>query len=108
MHYKSAHRLRRIPLTEFSAHKIDSFQDEKDCLCGRDFSFGPNSAVAEEFLLPDGDAALERIDAEAAGFECGRAVRRTHRNQDRSLADLQPAEPVDHRETPDREFFTHL
>ena len=58
---------------------------------GFDFSFGPNSAVTEESLLPDRDGALERIDAEVAGFECSRAMRGTHGNQDRSFAYFQPA-----------------
>src|ERR1019366_6715567 len=91
-----------------SAHKIDSFGSEKDCLCGRDFPFGPDGAVAEEFLLPNRDAAFERIDAEAAGVECGGAMRGADRNQHRGLTDFKPAKPVNHRETPDREFLAHL
>src|SRR6266446_6583851 len=95
-------------IEESFAMRVDSCQGEKDCLCGRNFSFGPCRAVAEKLLLPDRHGALERVNAEAAGIERGGAMRRADRDEYRGFADFEPPKPVNHRETTDGEFFAHL
>src|SRR5260221_1562722 len=87
--------------------RVDSWRCEKDCLCGKNFSFGPCRAVAEELLLPDRHSALEGVDSEAAGVERGRAMRRADDDEDGDLADFEPPEAVNHRETPDGKFLAH-
>src|SRR5579872_4399088 len=90
------------------AIRIDSCRDEKDCLCGRNFSFCPRGAVSEKFLFPDRHSTLKGIDAEAAGVEGGGAMRRADHDEYRGLADFEPSKTMNHGETPDRKFFAHL
>src|SRR3984893_7048879 len=95
-------------IEESFARRIDSCACEKDCLRGRNFSFSPCRAVAEKLLLPDRHSALECIDAEAAGVErCG-AMRGADGDEHRALRDFESPQPVNHRESPNREFFAHL
>src|SRR3989442_647689 len=61
----------------------------------------PDLAVLEVFLLPDGHGALERVDRVAARLERIGAVRGRDRDQHRRLADLEAADPVQHRDASD-------
>src|SRR3979490_295950 len=59
------------------------------------------------FLLPNGDAMLHFIDDEATGIEGFAAVRGTHADPDRHVAQLQGADAMDaqrvlYRESPQR------
>src|SRR2546425_10656042 len=58
----------------------------------------PDLAVLEVLLLPNGHRALERVDRVLAGLERLRAVRRRHGDEHARLADLEPADAVEHRD----------
>src|SRR5881409_1418115 len=60
----------------------------------------PDLAVLEVLLLPDGHRALERVDRVLARRERLRAMRRRHRDEHARLADLEPADAVEHRHAP--------
>src|SRR5262245_20579009 len=57
----------------------------------------PDLAVLEVFLLPDRYDALERVDCVAARLERVAAVRGGDGDEDARLADLEPADAVEHR-----------
>ena len=61
---------------------------------GRKFAIGPNSAIFEEFLFPDGDGFLEGVDGVAAGFECSFAMRRADSDEDAGFAYFQATEAM--------------
>src|SRR5580704_18365635 len=90
-------------VTKESAQRYDSCAREKDCSGGRDFSFGPDGPVAEEFLLPDGHVALERVDAKSAGIECGPPMCGADSYQHGGFPDFQPPKAVNHGKPPDGE-----
>ena len=58
-------------------------------------SIGPNRAIFEVLLLPDGHGAFERVDKPAAGIKGGGAMSGGDRDQHAGLADLEPPQPVD-------------
>src|SRR6266536_1908033 len=58
----------------------------------------PDLAVLEVLLLPDRDGALERIDRVAARLERVAAVRGGDGDEHARLADLEPADAVEHRD----------
>src|SRR5580658_6308421 len=63
---------------------------------GKRLAIGPNCAILEIFLLPDGDGALEGIDEPAAGVKCRRAMGGCDDHQHAGFANLQPSQPVNH------------
>ena len=75
---------------------------------GRNFAIGPDGAIGEEFLFPDGHRAFQSVDGVAAGVESGGTMRRAHCDEDRSFADFDAPEAVDDGYAMDREFFAHL
>src|SRR6202043_3071885 len=64
---------------------------------------GPDGAVDEVLLLPDGDGLLEGVDDPAAGFEGGAAVGGGDRDEDAGLADFKPAQAMDEDDVADAE-----
>src|SRR5216684_3814579 len=64
----------------------------------RDFAFGPDSAVLEILLFPDGHGFLEGVNGKAASVEGGAAMRRTDSDEDAGFADFEASEAVDHGE----------
>src|SRR5256886_5648088 len=61
----------------------------------------PDLAVLEVLLLPDGHPALECVDRVLARLERLVAMRRRHGDEHARLADLEPADAVEHRHAPD-------
>src|SRR5712692_11708556 len=57
---------------------------------------GPDGAILEVLLLPDGHSPLQRIDEPTAGVEGGRAMRRGYHDQHAGLTDFQPAEAMNY------------
>src|SRR5262245_19178994 len=57
----------------------------------------PDLAVLEVFLLPHRDGFLQRVDGEVAGLEGLAPVGRGHGDHHARLADLEPADAMDHR-----------
>src|ERR1700733_447157 len=96
----------------FFIYKIDSLGRglavRRIARCGGNVAFGPDGAVGEIFLLPDGPGAFEGIDREAAGIECGGAMRRTDDDEDAGFAEVQAAEAMDDGDTADFKFFSNL
>jgi hypothetical protein len=73
--------------------------------CGGQFSVGPDGAIFEELLLPDGDGALEGVDGEAASVKgCG-AMGGAYGDEDAGFADFKAAEAVDNSQPMDGEPF---
>src|SRR5205085_4725967 len=60
----------------------------------------PDLAALPDLPLPDRDPLLEGIDREAAGLERLAPVRAGRDHQHARLPDLQPADPVLHRDPP--------
>src|SRR6202789_2369697 len=58
------------------------------------FAIGPNCAIFEIFLLPDGNGAFEGVDEPAASVKGRRAMGGRRNHQHACLADLQPPQPV--------------
>jgi len=75
---------------------------------GRKFAVGPDSAVLEILLFPDGNGALESVNGEAAGIEGRGAMRGADGDEDARFADLEPAEAVNDGDTMDRKSRVHL
>jgi hypothetical protein len=82
-----------------------SFRDGGIEWRGRQFAIGPDGAVFEIFLFPDGDGALQGVDGEAAGFECGWAMRSADGDEHAGFADFQAAQAVGDGYAVDGEFF---
>ena len=72
---------------------------------GRQFAVGPNGAIFEILLFPDGDGAFEGVDGEAAGVEGGGAMRGADGDEDAGFADFQAAETVGDGDAVDGEFL---
>src|SRR2546430_16274170 len=60
--------------------------------------FDPDRAVFGELLLPDRDHRLQLVDAFTRRGECGIAVRRADRDDDRDLADREIPDTVVHHD----------
>lgn len=73
--------------------------------CGRKLPVGPDGAIGEILLLPNGYRALESIDGEAAGVEGRGPVRRADGNEDAGFADLQAAQAMKNGYTMDGELL---
>src|SRR5580704_250516 len=58
-------------------------------------AIGPDCAVGEGFLFPDGHGFLERVDEPSAGFEGLAAMGRSDDDEHAGFPDLQAAEAVD-------------
>src|SRR5207244_8415783 len=61
-------------------------------------AFDPDLAAFPDFLFPDRDGDLERIDRVATSLERRRAVGRGNGHHDAGFADLEPAEAVPKRD----------
>ena len=70
------------------------FRDWRIGRSRRQFAIGPDGAVFEIFLFPDGDGAFQGVDGVATGFESGGAVRGAYGDEDASFADFQAAQAV--------------
>src|SRR5882762_6869300 len=75
---------------------------------GGEYTVGPDCAVLEVLLLPNGHDALEGVDGEAASVKGGGAVRRADGNEYAGFTDLEAPEPVDHGDAMDAIFFVKL
>ena len=62
----------------------------------REFAIGPDGAVGEKLLFPDGDGFLEGVNCVAAGIESGGAMRRADRDENAGFADFKASQAVDH------------
>ena len=74
----------------------------------RKLAIGPYGAIGEVFLLPDRDHALERVDGESTGIECGRPMRGAYGNENTGLANLEAPETMGYGDTVDGKFFVEL
>lgn len=75
---------------------------------GREFAVGPDGAVFEVLLLPDGNGALEGVNGEAAGVESGGAMGRADGDEDAGFADFEAAETMNDGHAVDAIFFVEL
>ena len=62
----------------------------------RELAIGPDGAIGEKLLLPDGDGFLKGVDGVAASIEGGSAMRGADRDENTGFADFEAAEAVDH------------
>jgi hypothetical protein len=76
--------------------------------CGRKFAVGPDRAVFEVLLFPDGHGALEGVDGEAARVKGGGAVGRADGYEDAGFANFEASEAVNHGHAMDAVFFVEL
>ncbi len=76
--------------------------------CGREFAIGPDSAVFEILLFPNGDGALKGVNGEAAGVKGGGAMVRADGDEDAGFADFETAEAMDDGDAVNSEFFVQL
>src|ERR1700694_1161226 len=76
--------------------------------CGRKFAIGPDGAVFEVLLFPDGDGALKGVYGEAAGVKSGAAMSGADGDEDAGFADFESAEAVDNGNAGNGEFFVQL
>ena len=76
--------------------------------CRREFTVGPDRAVFEVLLLPDGHSALQGVDGEAASVKGSGTVRSAHDYEYAGFADFEAAEPVGHGDAMDAVFFMEL
>lgn len=75
---------------------------------GREFAVGPDRAVFEVLLFPNGHGSLEVVDGEAASVKGGGAVRCADGNEYAGFTDLEASEAVDHGDAMDAIFFVEL
>ena len=73
--------------------------------CWRKFAIGPNGAVFEVLLFPDGDGALKGVNGEAAGVKSGAAMGRADGDEHAGFADFETAEAMDDSDAVNGEFF---
>src|SRR5712691_13277194 len=73
-----------------------------------EFAVGPDGAIREVFLFPDGDGALESVNGEAAGVKSGSAVWRADGDEYAGFTDLQAPQTVDDDDTVNGEFIVKL
>src|SRR6266850_396310 len=76
--------------------------------CGREFAIGPDGAVFEVLLFPDGDGALKGVNGEAAGVKRGGAVSGADSDEDARFTDFETAEAMDDGNAVNGEFFVEL
>src|SRR6266850_460525 len=76
--------------------------------CGRKFAIGPDGAVFEVLLFPDGDGALKGVNGEAAGVKGGSAMSRADSDEDAGFADFETAEAMDDGNAVNGELFVQL
>src|SRR5580700_12340972 len=76
--------------------------------CRKRLAVSPHRSILKVFFLPDGHGALERINQPAASIERRRAVGGSDHHQHAGLADLQPPQPVYHRNVADLKLFQRL
>ncbi len=76
--------------------------------CGREFAIGPDGAVFEVLLFPDGDGALKGVNGEAAGVKGGSAMSRADCDEDAGFADFETAEAMNDCHAVNGEFFVEL
>jgi hypothetical protein len=57
-------------------------------LVGKRFAVGPNRAILEIFLFPNGHGALQRVNEPPASIKGGCTVRRGYRDQDARFPDF--------------------
>src|SRR6266568_2654584 len=69
---------------------------------------GPDGAVFEVLLLPDGHGALEGVDEPSTGLKRGRSMRRSNRDQHAGLANFKTPQPVDDRNVANLELLQSL
>jgi len=61
---------------------------------GRQFAVGPDGAIFEELLFPDGNSFLERVNRVAAGFKGSFAVWRAYGDKDARVTNFKATESV--------------
>jgi hypothetical protein len=76
--------------------------------CGRQFAVGPDRAVCEILLFPDGHGALEGVDSEAAGIEGRGTMRRADGDENAGFADFEAAQTVGDGDAVDAVFLVEL
>ncbi len=76
--------------------------------CGREFAIGPDGAVFEVLLFPNGDGALKGVNGEAAGVKGGSAMSRADCDEDAGFADFETAEAMDDGDAVNGKFFVQL
>src|SRR5260370_29591498 len=76
--------------------------------CGGQFAIGPNGAICEVLLLPNGHRALEGIDREAASVNGGGAVRRANGYEQAGFTDFKAPEAVNHGDSMNTVFIVEL
>ena len=75
---------------------------------GRKFAVGPDGAVFEVLLFPDGDGALQGVNGETASVKGGSAMSRADSDKDAGFADFEAPQPVDYGYQVDTVFFVEL